>query len=97
MKCVNGFLGDVLPANAAAVLLIEVDGPLSATEADAEPGAGYLPRSSRYQRQLAKDSQEATRLASSRRAALPALSRFKPTTLLEDVSVPPFEAGRNAG
>jgi glycolate oxidase len=93
MKCINSFLGNVLPANAAAALLIEVDGPLAATETDSSQVLDICRESHAISAELAKDSQEATRLASSRRAALPALSRFKPTTILEDVSVPPSKLG----
>jgi glycolate oxidase len=93
MKCVNDFLGDVFPVDAAAVLLIEVDGALSATEAEAKQVLGICQEANAINVQLAKDSQEAMRLANSRRAALPALSRLKPTTILEDVSVPPSRLG----
>jgi glycolate oxidase len=89
MKCVNAFLGNVLPAEAAVMLLIEVDGPAAVIEAD----AGCLLEICRQEKaltvQLAKDTQEALQLAGARRAALPSLSRLKPTTILEDVSVPP--------
>jgi glycolate oxidase len=93
MKCVNSFLGDILPANATAMLLIEVDGPLEATEKDAKEVLNICKEAKAIDAQLARDSEEALRLANSRRAALPALSRFKPTTILEDVSVPPSRLG----
>jgi glycolate oxidase len=93
MTCINGFLGDFLPANSAAALLIEVDGPLSVTENDANRVVNICQETGAISVQLAKNDQEATRLANSRRAALPALSRLKPTTILEDVSVPPSKLG----
>ena len=37
---------------------------------------------------LAKDAKEADDLMTARRAALPALARVKPTTVLEDATVP---------
>lgn len=93
MKCVNDFLGNILPAVAAAMLLIEVDGPLTATEAEAKLLLNICDEAHSINAELAKDNQEAVRLANSRRAALPALSRIKPTTILEDVSVPPSKLG----
>ena len=93
MQCVNSFLGDVLPANAAAVLLIEVDGHQSVTEIDSGRVLNICRENRAVSAQLAKDNQEAARLANSRRAALPALSRLKPTTILEDISVPPSKLG----
>jgi glycolate oxidase len=89
MKCVNDFLGNILPANAAAMLLIEVDGAQSAVEADANLLLDICRQAKALTFQLAKDNQESLRLANARRVALPSLSRIKPTTILEDVSVPP--------
>jgi glycolate oxidase len=89
MKCVNAYLGNILPAEAAVMLLIEVDGPTEVTEADAASLLEICRQAKAMTVQLAKDTQEALQLASARRAALPSLSRIKPTTILEDVSVPP--------
>ena len=43
---------------------------------------------------LAADSAEAERLATARRSAFSALARIKPTTILEDATVPRSELGR---
>jgi hypothetical protein len=66
MKCVNGYLGDVLPSNAAAALLIEVDGAAAVTEADSQKVLSICQENHAINAQLAKDSQEAVRLANSR-------------------------------
>jgi len=36
IRCVNNFIGDILPQQARVVLLIEVDGHKTTTEEDAE-------------------------------------------------------------
>ena len=41
--------------------------------------------------QVAKDNEEADKLATARRTALSALARLKPTTILEDATVPRSE------
>jgi glycolate oxidase len=89
MKCVNAYLGNILPAEAAVLLLIEVDGPPAVTQEEAGRLLEICRQAKAMTVQLAKDAQEGLQLANARRAALPSLSRLKPTTILEDVSVPP--------
>ena len=93
IKCVNQFLKGVLPASAAAMLLIEVDGPSSATENDAGRVQQICRENNASMVQIALNDREGVALANARRAALPALSRIKPATILEDISVPPSRLG----
>ncbi len=89
MKCVNQYLGNVLPSDANSILLIEVDGPICSIEEDAPKIVAICKDCNALTVQLAANQEEALLLAKARRSALPALSRIKPTTILEDVSVPP--------
>ncbi len=88
LRCVEDFAHVGLPLDAEAVLLIETDGhPAAAAEEAAriedlvrEHGAATVAR--------ATDAAEADRLATARRSAFSALARLRPTTILEDVTVP---------
>jgi glycolate oxidase len=91
LQCVEDFARVGLPRDAAALLLIETDGHPAAVAAEAsrleavcrEHGATTLRR--------AADAAEAARLATARRSAFSALARLRPTTILEDVTVPRSE------
>ncbi|HEY3309982.1 MAG TPA: FAD-linked oxidase C-terminal domain-containing protein [Desulfuromonadaceae bacterium] len=88
IKCVEDYAHVGLPLDVDAVLLIEVDGhPLVVSEEAAAVGniCGKY-RCSFFQ--TAKDADEALKLAAARRTALSALARLKPTTILEDATVP---------
>lgn len=88
MKCINDFLGAKLPADADSMLLIEVDGARSACEEDAGKLLRICRESQAQSVVMARDTQEAEALTLARRSALPALSRARTTTILEDISVP---------
>jgi len=89
IRCVNDFLGAVLPQEAEVTLFIEVDGDKATAEEDAEKTVRICQKNNAITVNMAKDSLEADALTLARRSALPALSRVRPTTILEDVSVPP--------
>ena len=89
IRCVNNFIGDILPQQARVVLLIEVDGHKTTTEEDAEKVVRICKKNNAITVNIAKDSLETDALTLARRSALPALSQVRPTTVLEDVSVPP--------
>lgn len=76
-----------LPLDAQAVLMIEVDGIPEVVEKDAAKVVAIL---NKYDAnvQLAKDSAERDKLWAARRAALPALAKLRPTTFVEDATVP---------
>ncbi|PWM67447.1 MAG: glycolate oxidase subunit GlcD, partial [Desulfovibrionaceae bacterium] len=76
-----------LPRDAEAILLIEVDGHPAQVEDDAAAVEEELRRAGGDIR-VARDAAEKDRIWTARRNALPALARARPTTLLEDATVP---------
>lgn len=93
IKCVNDFAGNILPADADSVLLIEVDGAKASCEEDADKIKNICQQGKAMIVQLAKDTQEADALTLARRSAWSALSRIRPTTILEDATVPVSRLG----
>ncbi len=77
-----------LPRDAAAILLIEVDGHPAQVADEAEAVEKILKQCKATQIHVAKDAEEKTKLWEARRMALPVLARCKPTTVLEDATVP---------
>jgi glycolate oxidase len=77
-----------LPVDAAALLLIEVDGHPTVVAEDAEKIETICRRLGATQIHVAKDLAERDRVWSARRSALPALAKLKPTCVLEDATVP---------
>jgi glycolate oxidase len=90
-RCVEDFAHVGLPTDCAAVLLMETDGhPVVVAEEAAQMEA--LARTHRARDvHTARDEAEALQLASARRNAFAALARQRPTTILEDVTVPRTE------
>jgi glycolate oxidase len=88
IKCVEDYAHIGLPLDVDAVLLVEVDGHpvVIAEEAAAVADICNKHRCSFFQ--TAKNADEALKLAAARRTALSALARLKPTTILEDATVP---------
>lgn len=77
-----------LPLDAAALLLIEVDGhPVQVVE-DAEKVEKLCRELGALSVKVAQNSEERDKVWEARRAALSALSRIRPTTVLEDATVP---------
>jgi glycolate oxidase len=88
IRCVEEYSHVGLPLDVEAVLLIEVDGHPAVVEEDAA-GIRTICEEHRCSFfQTAADADEAMRLATARRVALSALARSKPTTILEDATVP---------
>ncbi len=77
-----------LPRDAAAILLIEVDGHPAQVADEAEAVEKVLRQCKAAQIHVAKDAEEKTKLWEARRMALPVLARCRPTTVLEDATVP---------
>lgn len=78
-----------LPVDAAAILLIEVDGGhIQMVEDDAAEVVAICKKCGATSVVMAKDAAEKNKLWEARRAALPSLARAKPTTVLEDATVP---------
>lgn len=77
-----------LPKDADAVLIIEVDGIKEAVEKEAEKVAKIARENGAVSVKIAKDESEREDLWEARASALPALARIRPTTILEDATVP---------
>ncbi len=77
-----------LPKDAAALLLIEVDGHPAQVADEAEVVERILQKVGAREIRLAKDEAEKENIWQARRGALPALARLRPTCVLEDATVP---------
>jgi glycolate oxidase len=88
IRAVEDFAHVGLPVDAAALLLIEVDGHPAQVEEDAARVEELCRQMGAMHVRVAKDAQERDKVWEARRAALSALSRIKPTTVLEDATVP---------
>ncbi|EGQ24205.1 glycolate oxidase, subunit GlcD [Sporosarcina newyorkensis 2681] len=94
IQAVEDFMHIGLPADCEAMLLIEQDGDPAVVEKDMalvhqlclEHGATSV--------QMAKSAEEAAQLSIARRVALSALARLRPTTILEDATVPRSEIAK---
>ena len=91
LQCVEDYAKVGLPRDADAVLLIETDGHPAAVleEADRIDALCVAHGASSVRR--AASPAEAVQLATARRSAFSALARIRPTTILEDVTVPRSE------
>jgi glycolate oxidase len=88
MRCVEDYAHIGLPTDAGALLLMETDGPATVVEDEARRMSEIAREHHALNVVAAADEQEATHLATARRTAFSALARIKPTTVLEDVTVP---------
>jgi glycolate oxidase len=88
IRAVEDFAHVGLPVDAAALLLIEVDGHPAQVEEDAARVEELCRQMGAMQVRVAQNAQERDKVWEARRAALSALSRIKPTTVLEDATVP---------
>ncbi len=86
--CVEDFANVGLPMDAEAVVLMETDGPPEVVESEANAMEEIAKNNQAISVEKAKDEAHAIRLASARRSAFAALARIRPTTILEDVTVP---------
>ncbi len=83
---VDDFTKAGLPRDAAAILLIEVDGHPAQVADDAEAVERVPTEHTAVH--VPKDAAEKFKLWEARRMALPVLARCRPTTVLEDATVP---------
>lgn len=91
IQCVEDFAKVGLPREAAAMLLIETDGHPAAVAEEAEKIAEQCRLNGAASVRRAANPVEAAQLATARRSAFSALARLRPTTILEDVTVPRSE------
>lgn len=89
IKYVEDFTKAGLPTDADAILLIEVDGGHQMqVDEDANMVIEVCKKSGTTSIDKAKDEAERNKIWEARRQALPALARARPTTVLEDATVP---------
>ncbi len=86
--CVEDYAKIGLPTDCEAILLMETDGHPAAVEDEATRMVEIARSHGAREVQIAQDEQEALKLASARRSAFSALARVRPTTILEDITVP---------
>jgi glycolate oxidase len=89
--CVEDYARVGLPTDCAAVLLMETDGHPAAVADEAAQMESIARAHRALDVRTARDDAEALQLASARRNAFAALARRRPTTILEDVTVPRSE------
>lgn len=80
-----------LPTEIESILLIEVDGRPSIVQEDAARIIEICKSHGAQDLKIARDQEEGLRLKTARRVAFSALARVRPTTILEDVTVPRSE------
>lgn len=88
LRVVEDFAKIGLPIDVEAVLLIEQDGPPEVVERDIRKVEEICKRVKACSVQIAHSQEEGLKLTTARRSALTALSRLRPTTILEDATVP---------
>lgn len=88
MHYVEDYTKAGLPTEAAAILLIEVDGHPAEVADDAAKVEKVLQEVGATNVVVARDAEHKFTLWEARRNALPALARARPTTVLEDATVP---------
>lgn len=94
LKVVEDFAKIGLPTDVKAVLLIEQDGPIDIVKRDMLKMAAICEREHAVSVKVADSEKEADDLRTARRSALSALARLKPTTILEDATVPRSEIAK---
>lgn len=88
IRAVEEFLKIGLPMEAGAILLVEVDGDEDSVQWEFDRVTAAIKKSGSSDLKIAEDDSERENLWTARRAALSALSRVKPSTILEDATVP---------
>jgi glycolate oxidase len=88
IRAVEAFSRVGLPMDAAALLLIEVDGHPAQVEEDAQNVESLCRKIGAASIQVAENAVERDKVWEARRSALSALAKLKPTVVLEDATVP---------
>ena len=88
IRAVESFSQVGLPLDAAALLLIEVDGHPAQVEEDAAKVEQLCRKYGATSIRVAQDAAERDKVWQARRSALSALAKLKPTLVLEDATVP---------
>jgi len=88
IRVVDDFAKLGLPHDMEAILLIEQDGDPEAVERDIAVIADICRSEAADRTEIAATPEEALKLLTARRSAFTALARLRPTTILEDATVP---------
>ncbi|MDD3472995.1 MAG: FAD-linked oxidase C-terminal domain-containing protein [Syntrophaceae bacterium] len=88
INCAEDYSGIGLPRDVDALLLIETDGHPAVVEEEGAIIDSACKNNRARKLRMAQSPQEADELFTARRMALSALARAKPTTILEDITVP---------
>lgn len=88
INAVEDYKGLGLPREAGAMLLLEVDGYRESVEREMGKVEELLPKLKTLSVHKATNKEERDAVWEGRRSALAALARIRPTTLLEDITVP---------
>ncbi len=91
IRAVEDFSHLGIDKNTGALLLIEVDGARSTVDEDAAALELICKKSGATSLKIARDDNESNRLKAARKTAFAALARIRPTTILEDATVPRSE------
>ncbi|MCI0706290.1 MAG: FAD-binding protein [Ignavibacteriae bacterium] len=91
IRCVEDYAHLGLPTSLESILLIEVDGRPSVVAEDADKIIELCKKHNAREVRVASNAKEANKLRAARRSAFAALARVKPTTILEDATVPRSE------
>ncbi|HZP59595.1 MAG TPA: FAD-linked oxidase C-terminal domain-containing protein [Opitutaceae bacterium] len=94
IRCVEDYAHAGLPVEAEALLLIETDGHPAAVADEAAQIEQMCCAHGAVSVKRAASAEEAARLTAARRSAFSALARVKPTTILEDATVPRSELAK---
>lgn len=88
IQCVDDFAKLNLPRDMGAMLLIEVDGASEVVNREIDQVGNICQQNNARRLEIARDKTHADQLKAARRSTLAALARRRPTTILEDVTVP---------
>lgn len=91
IRCVEDYAHVGLPTDCEALLFMETDGHPVVVAEEAEAMARLARDHGALDVTIARDETQATQLATARRSAFAALARLRPTTILEDATVPRSE------
>lgn len=91
IQCVEDFAKIGLPTNIESLLLLEVDGHPAVVEEEAQKIVECCKKNNAIEVKIAQSVDEAMKLKTARRSAFSALARVRPTTILEDITVPRSE------
>lgn len=94
IRCVEDFAHVGLPTDCEALLFMETDGHPAVVAEEAVAMADIARSHGAREVRMAEDAEQALQLATARRSAFSALARIKPTTILEDVTVPRSELAK---